>query len=417
MKKFADPQNILEHTNLVDDFLEIVQIESQSDETTGAWPSTPGQIKLQKILQEKLARLGCTDIELDDNGYLFATFPGNASDAPVIGLLAHVDTATDFSGKNIKPILHEKYDGSAIELANNVAITPEESPHLTECIGDTVITADGATLLGADDKAGVSEILAALEIMRADDEIVRPTLRIGFTPDEEIGQGATRFDVEKFGAVAAYTMDGGWLGEVNAETFCADKAVVTFKGVAVHPGYAKDKLVNALRYAANFIDLLPHDESPEGTENKQGFSHPLKIDGNAAEVQVQLILRDFTEEDLIDRGKRLREIVAKVAATEPRLQTQVDIEYTYRNMAQWLRDKPDITDMLVQAVRDAGIEPNLVPVRGGTDGSGLTAKGLPTPNLFAGGVNFHGPREWVCTRVMGMAVCTILNLAQRWAGK
>ncbi|MHA1568946.1 MAG: peptidase T [Alphaproteobacteria bacterium] len=414
MKKFTDPQEILDRTNLVKMFTEIVQVGTQADETSDSWPSTSGQLKLQNILKEKLGDLGCTDIVLDENGYLFATFPGNVNDAPVIGLLAHVDTATDFSGQNIKPIMHENYDGSAITLENDVVISPEESPELKECVGDTIITADGTTLLGADDKAGVAAIMAALEILKADDSIQRPTLRIGFTPDEEIGRGAERFDVERFNATAAYTLDGGWAGEVNAETFCADGAKVVFKGVAVHPGYAKDKMVNAMRYAAKFIERLPQDEAPETTEKRQGFFHPLKIEGNAAEVTINLILRDFEEEDLIDRGKRLKKIVEEVAKEEPRLQTEVEIKFSYRNMAQWLRKQPEITDRLMQAVRDTGLEANMKPVRGGTDGSGLTAKGLPTPNVFAGGINFHGPREWISTRVMGLAVCTVLNLVQNW---
>jgi len=415
VKTFTDPHQILNSTKLVDTFLEIVKIHTTSDDTTGEWPSTPGQLDLQNVLKEKLAALGCTEIELDENGYLFATYPGNKPEAPVIGLLAHVDTSNDFSGKDVKPILHKNYDGSAITLQNDVVIDPTESPQLELCKGDTVITADGTTLLGADDKAGIAEILALLEVLNADDSIACPKLRIGFTPDEEIGQGAARFDIERFNAFCAYTLDGGWAGEVNAETFSADGATVTFTGVAVHPGYAKDKMVNALRYLGLFLDQLPKDESPERTEKRQGFFHPLKVEGNASEAKVSLILRDFEEEDLEDRGKRLRQLVEKIAAEEPRLKTEVEIKYTYRNMAKWLREKPEITDKLTQAVKDTGIEPNLEPVRGGTDGSGLTAKGLPTPNIFAGGINFHGPREWVSTRVMGLSVCTLLNLVQRWA--
>jgi tripeptide aminopeptidase len=414
VKAFADPKAILERTKLVDTFLEIVQVDTQSNDTTGAWPSTPGQLELQKRLKDKLAALECRDIELDENGYLFATFPGSAPQAPVIGLLAHVDTAPDFSGRNVKPVVHKNYAGGPIQLADNVTISPDDSPELRQCVGDTIITADGTTLLGADDKAGVAAVLAALEFLRTEESVSYPTLRIGFTPDEEIGNGASRFDLKRFGAVAAYTIDGGWLGEVNAETFCADGAVVTFKGVAVHPGYAKDKMVNALRFAGRFLDQLPKDESPERTEKRLGFFHPTKIDGNAAECAVHLILRNFEEAELKKRGERLRELVARLAAEEPRLQTSVEIKYQYRNMAQRLRDKPDIADKLRQVVRDAGCEPDLIPVRGGTDGSGLTAMGLPTPNVFTGGMNYHGPREWISTRVMALAVCTLLNLVQRW---
>ena len=415
MKPFTDPHLILRQTKLVDHFLEIVQVNTQSDDTTGAWPSTPGQLDLLKRLQEKLAALGCQDIALDENGYLFATFAGNAPQAPVIGLLAHVDTAPDFSGQGVKPVVHRKYDGGPIKLADNVTITPEESPELRQCIGDEIITADGTTLLGADDKAGVAAVLATLEALRANKSIRYPTLRIAFTPDEEIGNGPARFDVKRFNATAAYTVDGGWLGEVNAETFSADGAKVTFKGVAVHPGYAKDKMVNALRFAGRFLDQLPKNESPERTEKRQGFYHPTKIDGNAAEATVHLILREFDTGELQARGERLRQLVAAIAKEEPRLQVNVEIKEQYRNMAQWLRDQPDIADRLQQAVRDAGCAPDLIPVRGGTDGSGLTAMGLPTPNVFTGGMNYHGPREWISTRVMALAVCTLLNLVQRWA--
>ncbi len=414
MKCFADPLVVLQQTKLVDTFLEIVQVDTQSNDTTGVWPSTPGQLELQKRLQDKLAVLGCTDIVLDENGYLFATFPGNRPAAPVIGLLAHVDTAPDFPGANVKPLIHANYQGGPITLKDNVIITPEDSPELKYCVGDTIITADGTTLLGADDKAGVAAVLATLEMLRANPDLPRPTLRIGFTPDEEIGQGAARFDVPRFNAHAAYTIDGGWLGEVNAETFSADGAKVTFKGVAVHPGYAKGKMVNALRFAGKFLDRLPRRESPERTHLRQGFFHPTKIEGNAAEATVTLILRDFDTADLQARGERLRALVDRIAKEEPRLQVNVEIKEQYRNMAVWLKDQPEIAAKLDQAVRDAGAEPDRIPIRGGTDGSGLTAKGLPTPNVFTGGMNYHGPREWVSTRVMALAVCTLLNLVQRW---
>jgi len=415
VKLFTDPQEILAKTSLVDNFIEIVKIDSQSDETVETMPSTAAQLDVQRVLQPKLAALGCTDIVLDENGYLFATFPGNVADKPVIGLLAHVDTATDYPASGVKPQLHENYDGSPITLGNDIVIAPADSPELKDCLGDTIITADGTTLLGADDKAGVAAILAGLEMLKNDDSIPHPTLRIGFTPDEEIGKGASKFDIERFAAFAAYTFDGGKPGELNAETFSADGATVKFTGVAVHPGYAKDKMVNAMRYAAKFLTECYPDESPERTSGRNGFFHPLKIEGNASEVKITFILRDFDDQLLADRGRRLKELVAKIAAEEPRLQTEVQIKEQYRNMAKWLKDKPEIAAKLDQAIKDAGLTPDSVPVRGGTDGSGLTAKGLPTPNVFCGAMLMHGPREWVSTRAMGLATCTMLNLVQRWA--
>ncbi len=414
MKTFNDPAMILEQTPLVDTFLWLVRQHTTSDPKSETHPSSSRQIDALKRLKDKLLEMGLTDVELDENGYLFASLPGNVDSAPTIGLLAHIDTAPDFSGENIQPILHENYQGQDLELKNDVVISPEQSKELLSCKGDTIITADGTTLLGADDKAGIAEILAAIHILQQNPEIKRPTLRIGFTPDEEIGQGASLFDLKRFGAELAYTVDGSFSGEVNSETFCADAASVSFTGVMVHPGYAKGKLVNALRYAGKLLDRLPNEESPEGTEGREGFYHPTGVEGGASEATVSMILRDFDPDQLAQRGERLKKLVAEINAEEPRLKTEVTISETYRNMGLWLQEKPKVTERLIQAVKDADIEPNLVPIRGGTDGSVLTEKGLPCPNIFAGGVNFHGPREWVSTRVMAQAVCVLLNLAQRF---
>jgi tripeptide aminopeptidase len=413
---FNNPHKILEQCSLVYSFLDFVQIDTQSDPNSATTPSTQKQFDLQKLLEKKLEALGCVDIKLDDKAYLYATFPGNAPKAKVIGLMAHVDTAPDFCGTDVKPIVHNSYNGSPIILPEkDVVIDPSENEELEKCIRDSIITASGDTLLGADDKAGIAVILSALEILGNDDSISRPTLRIAFTPDEEIGRGALDFDVEGFGAYCAYTLDGGFAGEVNFETFSADKAEVTFTGVAVHPGFAKGKLVNALRYLGKFLDVLPNEESPESTEGRQGFFHPVNVKGNASEASAELILRDFDDDILAERGARLRQLASDIATSEPRLKTEVKITRQYRNMAGVLSEHPKVRDFLLQAVADAGIQPNDNPVRGGTDGSGLSAKGLPTPNIFAGGINFHGPREWISTRVMAQSVCTVLNLVQRWA--
>jgi tripeptide aminopeptidase len=298
-----------------------------------------------------------------------------------------------------------------------VTIAAKENPELVARMGDTIITASGDTLLGADDKAGIAEILATLAVLKKDSSIKHPTLRIAFTPDEEVGRGASFFDLERFAAHCAYTVDGDIAGEVNVETFSADKAVVTFTGVAVHPGFAKGRMVNAIRSLGRFLDRLPREKSPERTELRQGFIHPTSVKGNASEATAEMILRDFENDKLAALGEEVRALAASVAEEEPRLKVDVKITEQYRNMADTLRAHPEVGANLIEAVKDAGLAPKIVAIRGGTDGSGLTARGLPTPNIFAGGMNFHGPREWVSTRVMALAVCSMLNLAQLWAGK
>jgi tripeptide aminopeptidase len=413
MKPFRDPSEVLARTTLVESFLEFVRIDTTSDPASGTVPSTARQFDLQHLLVPRLVALGCREARLDEKGYLYAVFPGNRK-TPPIGLMAHVDTTCDFPGAGVRPLRHADYAGGPIALPAGIAITPEENPELAQCVGDTILTSSGDTILGADDKAGIAEILAALEILAADPSLPRPTLKIAFTPDEEIGGGARNFDVDGFGAACAYTVDGGFAGEVNVETFSADKAEVTVTGVAVHPGYAKGKLVNALRFLGRFLDRLPGDESPEATDGRAGFFHPIAVRGNAAEATAELILRDFDDSVLAERGRRLREWADALAAEDPRLTVKVEIKEQYRNMVHGLAGKPKVREHLVAAVRDAGIEPRLLPIRGGTDGSGLTAMGLPTPNVFTGGRNAHGPREWVSDRVMALAVCTLLNLVQRW---
>ncbi len=417
MKIFNDPDFVLTNSSVVKSFVEFVKIDTQSNEESKTSPSTEKQLNLQNILKKKLINLGCENVVLDDKGYLYALFPGNINSKTSVGLLAHVDTATDFSGENVKPIFHKNYDGGDLDLSDHITIHVDDNPALKDRKGETIITASGDTLLGADDKAGIAEILAALEILQNDKSIKRPDIKIAFTPDEEIGRGAGNFDVKGFNALCAYTLDGSLSGEVNFETFSADKGVVTFTGVAVHPGFAKGKMVNALTYLGKFLDRLPSKESPEETENREGFYHPTDVKGNAAKASATLILRDFDNDKLADRGKRLKELVADIAKTEPRLGFEVAITKQYRNMADTLKEHPEVKNNLMQATKDAGLYPVVVPIRGGTDGSGLTAKGLPTPNIFTGGMNFHGPREWISTTVMGQAVCVILNLVQRFVEK
>ena len=410
----TDPEQLLRETKLVERFLDLVQIDSPSDPEKEGCPSTPEQLDVAKYLVEQLQGLGLTSARVDDNGYVYAALEGRA-DGPTIGLIAHMDTAPAFSGVAVKPQLHKSYDGSPISLENDVVIDPADSPELKECIGDTIITADGTTLLGADDKAGVAEILAMLEYLRAHPEINHTTLAIAFTPDEEIGRGAHKFDIEGFGAKVAYTVDGGFLGEVNSETFSADQAIVRIEGVSVHPGTAKGKMVNAMDWAGVFLTRLPQKETPQETELREGFYHPTDINGTAAEVTIKLILRDFDDGDLADRGDRLEKLVAELKAEEPRLGIDLEIKRQYRNMANWLAKIPQATKHAFAAVEGAGLKVKHDPIRGGTDGSQLTERGLPTPNIFTGGLNFHGPQEWISTRAMGYATCVLVNLVQLWA--
>jgi len=414
MQPFDDPRRLLDETSLVERFLRYVVVDTTSDPRSDSRPTTPGQRVLLEQLTQELRLLGLTEVSLDENGYLLAALPGNC-DAPPLGLMAHVDTAPAFSGANIRPVIHEGYTGGEIRLAAGVTIDPESSPELRQCLGDTIITSDGNTLLGADDKAGVAVIFAALELLLRHPELPRPPLRIAFTPDEEIGRGTNWFPLERFGADVAFTLDGGFPGEVNVETFSADSAFVTIHGVATHPGTAKNKLVNAVAWMARFLDRLPALDRPEHTEGREGFIHIDEIEGNSARVKVHMILRDFEDDLLAARGELVRRLAAELQAEEPRLKVEVEIVKSYRNMRVMQQLRPTLLGTLMKAVRLAGVEPEAVPVRGGTDGSRLTEKGLPTPNLFAGGVNFHGPTEWVSTRAMALSVCAVMNLLQIWA--
>ena len=418
MIAFDDPHHVLSQTRIVDRFLGYVRMDTQSDETSGACPSTAKQLELGRRLVEELKQLGLRgigsdDVDMDENGYVLAELPGTAPGR--VGLCAHLDTAPQFSGTGVNPQIVERYDGKTIAAGNGVVLDPADTPELTECIGDTIITTDGRTLLGADDKAGIAAIIGALEILIQRPGIARPTIRVCFNPDEEIGRGADRFPLKRFDCPIAFTIDGSFTGEINVETFSADKAVVTFTGVSVHPGTARGKLVNALTGMGKLLSRLPIGESPECTDGRQGFYHPVAASGDAAECTLQLILRDFDTTTLDERGRRLERMCAGLMAEEPRLRVTVEIRKQYRNMYDVLRRYPDVAKKLDQAVRAAGITPRLEPIRGGTDGSRLTELGMPTPNVFAGGVNFHGPSEWISTRVLAQSACTILNLVQLFA--
>ncbi|MCP4674697.1 MAG: peptidase T [Deltaproteobacteria bacterium] len=414
MKAFDDPHVLLAETSLVDRFVKYVKVETTSDEHKDDCPSTKEQFVLARILVDELKELGLDDAAVDDNCYVTATLKGNAGSATV-GLIAHLDTSPAAPGANVTPVFHENYDGSVMELKDGIVIGPDDNPNLKKCIGDTVITADGTTLLGADDKAGIAEIVSAMEYYKKNPDLPRPTIRICFTPDEEIGRGSAKFPVKDFGADVAFTLDGTFDGEINIETFHADSAFVTVTGVSTHPGTAKGKLVNALRYMSKFIERLPAEISPEHTEKREGFIHPYELNGDASSCKCHLILRDFEEEQTTIWGDKVKEVAATLTAEEPRLKVDVEIKHSYPNMFKFLKDRPEIAVRLKKAVELTGLTPDLSPIRGGTDGSNLTRMGLPCPNIFAGGMNFHGQTEWISTRSMGRSLCTILNLMTLYA--
>ncbi|NJD18678.1 MAG: peptidase T [Gemmatimonadetes bacterium] len=418
MRAFDDPSAVLSRTRIVERFLAYVGFDTQSDETSDTCPSTAKQLELGRRLVDELKELGLrgvgeADVTMDANGYVLAELPGTAPGR--LGLCAHIDTAPAFSGAGVSPRIVERYEGGAVEVGNGVVLDPADTPELGKCVGDTLITTDGRTLLGADDKSGIAAIMAALEILVREPEIRRPTLRVCFNPDEEIGRGADRFPLERYDCPVAFTIDGSFTGDISVETFSADKAVITFTGVAVHPGYARGKMVNALTWMGKLLDRLPMGESPECTDGREGFYHPVSASGDAAACTLQLILRDFDTGVLEERGRRLERMCAGLMAEEPRLRVKVEIRKQYRNMYDVLSRHPEVAARLEEAVRAAGITPHMKPIRGGTDGSRLTELGMPTPNVFAGGVNFHGPSEWISTRVLAQSACTILNLVQLFA--
>jgi tripeptide aminopeptidase len=413
MKFFDAPEEMLEKTRLMQRFVEYVKIDTTSDGSVDKCPSTDRQFDLARLLVKQLQELGVRDAAVDGNCYVTATVPGSGPHK--VGLIAHLDTSPAASGKDVKPVFHEKYDGKAIRLGAGVVIDPADNPELAQCKGQTVITSDGTTLLGADDKAGIAVIMAAVEYLAAHPEQPHPTVKIGITPDEEIGHGHVKFPLEAFGADVAFTLDGTFDGEINIETFEAYSAFVTITGVPTHPGTAKGKMVNALRWMAKFLDRLPAGARPEETEEREGFIHPVDLSGDSTSCKCHLILRDFEEEKVKAHGEKVKEIVAGLVAEEPRLKVDVNIQFSYPNMHKFLKDKPEIRQRLEEAVRGAGLRPNLVPIRGGTDGANLSRKGLPTPNIFAGGMNFHGPTEWISTRSMGLSLCTVLNLLALYA--
>ena len=400
-------------------FLRYVRIDTQSQRDRTSSPSTRGQLDLGRVLAAELQEAGLDDVHLDENGYVRGTLAANGGNGAgeVIGLIAHMDTSPDAPGHGVEPIVHHSYDGGVIELPREgTVLDPDAMPELAEKIGHDIVTGSGDTLLGADDKAGVAEIMAGVAHLAAHPELPRPTLRVAFTPDEEIGEGATLFDIERFGARCAYTLDGSDIGELQDETFSAVEAILTVRGVEVHPGQATGKLVNALRLAAQIVAALPSDSlTPETTADREGFIHPVEFTGTAAKAEIRFILRDF-DDDLLERHVALLEQTAgQVTATEPRARLELAVRNQYRNMRRVLSEVPDVTDAAEAAIRAEGVQPIRRPIRGGTDGSRLSEMGLPTPNIFTGGHEYHSVREWASVQDMAAAAAVVVRLAEVWS--
>ena len=405
--------------NIVDRFLSYVKFDTQSDEYTNLTPSTPGQMIFAQHLEQELRGMGLKDITLDDNGYLMATLPGNTDrKVPTVGFIAHLDTSPDMSGRHVNPRIVENYDGNDIQLneAEGIVLSPKEFPELLHYTGQNLIVTDGNTLLGADDKAGIAEIISAVAYLQEHPEIKHGDIRIAFNPDEEIGQGAHKFDVDLFGADWGYTMDGGEIGELEYENFNAAMARVTFKGRNVHPGYAKHKMINSMRIANQFVIMLPRWETPEHTEDYEGFYHLVGMEGSVEKTVLTYIIRDHDRDRFERRKKELEHLARKINNEFPGC-CEIEIRDQYYNMREKIEPVMHIIDIAEKAMRNVGITPRVVPIRGGTDGAQLSFKGLPCPNIFAGGLNFHGRYEFLPIPSMEKAMMVIVEIARIVAEK
>lgn len=403
--------------DIVERFLKYVSFDTQSAEESDSVPSTAKQLVFAKYLRDELKDEGFDDVEMDDMGYVYATLKSNMKkDVPTIGFISHYDTSPDCSGKDVKPRIIRNYDGSDIELSPGIVSSTKKFPELLAHKGEDIIVTDGHTLLGADDKAGIAEIVQAMCWLRDHDEIKHGDIRMGFNPDEEIGMGAHHFDVEKFGCEWAYTMDGGDIGDLEFENFNAASAKVTIKGVSVHPGYAKGKMINANRLAAEFAVMLPADETPETTEGYEGFYHLLGIESNIEQAKLSYIIRDHDREKFEDRKAFIAECVKKMNEKYGEGTVTADVKDQYYNMKEKIDPNMHVIDIVLKAMQDCGVAPKVEPIRGGTDGAQLSFKGLPCPNIFAGGVNFHGPYEFVSIQVMEKAMQVVVKICEITAG-
>jgi tripeptide aminopeptidase len=402
--------------DVLERFLRYVQVDTQSDDDSETYPSTAKQLDLGKMLADELREIGLEDVELTEHGYVFATLSGSAG--PTVGLIAHMDTSSDESGANVKPQVIRNYDGADIVLPGDPrkVLRPSENPILADRAGHDIVTTDGTTLLGADDKAGVAEIMGAVAYLAAHPEIDHAPIRVGFTVDEEVGRGVTHFDIEQFGADFAYTLDGSEIGRIDDETFSASEVRIRIEGHSVHPGTSKGKMVNAIKLASRIVERLPRDErSPETTEGREGFVHPTRIAGTTAEAEVRFIARDFDAQRLEEHEQLLRSLADGIAAEEPRAHVTVSVEKSYRNMKEFLDADPAVTEAADEATRRTGMDPWREPIRGGTDGSMLSARGLLTPNVFTGAHQFHSVLEWASVQDMAASAATIVELVKLWA--
>jgi tripeptide aminopeptidase len=400
-------------------FLRYIQIDTRSEEGSATYPSTAKQLDLARVLVEELREMGLEDVLLDEHGYVTATLPATPGcNGPTIGLIAHMDTSPEASGEGVTPQVWRDYQGRDITLPGDPhqVLRPDELPALRDHVGHDLVTSDGTTLLGADDKGGAAEIMAAMAYLKRHPEIAHGPIRVGFTPDEEIGQGTRYFDIPRFGAIAAYTVDGHCAGEVEDETFSAAAAVVTIRGHNTHPGTAKGKMVNSIKLAAQLLAKLPANAlSPETTEEREGYVHPMAIEGGVEQTTLRFILRDFDEALLVEHETLLQRLAAEVEAAEPRAQVTVELSRSYRNMKEYLEDHPRVTEAAEEAVRRAGLTPRRTLIRGGTDGARLSEQGLPTPNLSAGTHNAHSVREWTTVQDLANNAATLVHLARVWA--
>ncbi len=408
--------------SVLDRFLRYVKIDTQSQEDQSTTPSTRKQLNLANLLAKELTNLGALNVRVSEFGIVYATVPGNLADnarVPVIGFIAHMDTSPAVSGENVNPIIHKNYQGGDIVLPKDRSqvISVEKNPILKEMMGDDIITADGTTLLGSDDKAGIAEIMTMIDILKQNPQIKHGTLAIAFTPDEEVGTGIEKFDVKGFGAKFAYTVDGGALGEISEETWSARTATVTFQGKSTHPGYAKGIMVNAMYALADYLARVPHDILPETTEGRVGFIHPYSGTADVETSTLKILLRDFDLSGLEAKEKLLRDMVVQTQAKFPDVKISIDVKENYKNMKEVLKNYPELTANAMEAARRTGLEPFLKPIRGGTDGARLTFEGLPTPNLFTGGHNFHGKLEFNSVRGLEKSTEALVHLVQIFAEK
>ena len=406
----------------MDRFLRYVKIDTQSAEDQTTTPSTRKQLNLANLLAKELTALGAQNVRVSEFGIVYAMVPGNLADnskVPVVGFIAHMDTSPAVSGENVNPIIHKNYQGGDIVLPKDPAqvITPAKNPELKDMIGDDIITADGTTLLGSDDKSGVAEVMTMIDTLRQNPQLKHGSIAVAFTPDEEVGGGIEKFDVQGFGAKVAYTVDGEVLGEISDETWSARTATVTFQGKSTHPGTAKGIMVNAMYALGDYLGRFPKDMLPETTEGRVGFVHPYTGVADVETSNVKILLRDFDLTGLDSKEKMLRDMVAQTAAKFPQVKITIDVKENYKNMKEVLKDHPELVNNAMEAARRAGLKPFLRPIRGGTDGSNLTFRGLPTPNLFTGGSNFHGKLEFNSRRGLEKSTETLINLVQIFAEK